>query len=165
MNHLVRFFSLIACLAFATGCSQARASRVQVIDYGVYRVTNEKSVASSNSPTGIVRTGGTFELSKQTETIPTKIGTAFGVRFSLPRELEKTQLKYVYLFPEMKNPANGKAFSSFESLGQEGGHGPSTGMFYNFTDPWELVAGEWTFQAFANDQLLLEKKFSVVKAD
>ena len=165
MNQLVHFISLIACIAFATGCSHARTSRVQVIDYGLYHVTNEKSVANSNSPTGIVRTGGTFELSEQTETIPAKIGTAFGVRFSLPRELEKTQLKYVYLFPEMKNPVSGKTFSSFESLGQAVGHGPSTGMFYNFTDPWELVVGEWTFRAFANEQILLEKKFSVVKAD
>jgi len=136
-----------------------------MVDYGLYQVSNEKSVTNSNSPTGILRTDGTFELLKQTDTVQAKIGTAFGFRFAIPQELQQTQLKYVYLLPEMKNPVTGQTFSKFESLGVETGHGPSSGMFYNLTDPWELVTGEWTFQAFAYDRKLLEKKFTVVKAD
>ena len=37
-------------------------------------------------------------------------------------------------------------------------------MLWNFTEPFELVAGKWTFQIYEGDELILNKDFNVVKA-
>lgn len=153
------------CFAFATGCLQAGSNELQVIDYGLYKASNESSIVDTNSPTGELRTHGVFKLVEQTEVIPAKLGNAFGFRFSIPKELQKTQLKYVYLFPELRNPVTGRSYTSFDSLGEVKGHGPSSGAFYNLTDSWELVPGKWTIQVFVNDRKLLERQFTLVKAE
>ena len=165
MKALIYIFSIVLSQAFVTGCSQAGSSELKVIDYGLYKASNEASISDTNSPTGEVRSGGTFKLVEQSDTISAKLGNAFGFRFSIPKELQQTQLKYVYSFPEMRNPNTGRSYTNFESLGGAKGHGPSSGIFYNLTDPWELVPGKWTIQVFVNDRKLLERQFTLVKAD
>ena len=151
--------------AFAAGCSRAGLSELQVIDYGLYKASNESSISDTNSPTGEMRSRGTFKLVEQSDTIPAKLGNAFGFHFSIPKELQQTQLKYIYSFPEIRNPNTGRSYTNFESMGEPKGHGPSSGAFYNLTDPWELVPGKWTIQVFVNDRKLLERQFTLVKAD
>ena len=165
MKIFLQTFSIALCFAFATGCSQAGSSELQVVDYGLYKASNESSIADTNSPTGEVRSGGAFKLVEQSDIIPAKLGNAFGFRFSIPKELQQTQLKYVYSFPELRNPVTGRSYTNFESMGEAKGHGPSSGAFYNLTDPWELVPGKWTIQVFVNDRKLLERQFTLVKAD
>jgi hypothetical protein len=36
---------------------------------------------------------------------------------------------------------------------------------WTFTEPSELVPGDWTFQVFKDGEKILEKKFEVQKAD
>jgi hypothetical protein len=165
MKKLLQILSIALGFAFAAGCSQAGSGELRVVDYGLYEASNESSISDTNSPTGEVRSGGTFTLVEQSDTIPAKLGNAFGFRFSIPKDLQQTQLRYVYSFPEIRNPATGRSYTSFESLGEAKGHGPSSGIFYNLTDPWELVPGKWTIQVFVNDRKLLERQFTLVKAD
>lgn len=165
MKALIQTFSIVLSLTFAAGCSQAGPAEMQVVDYGLYQASNESSLLDSNSPTGVVRTGGTFKLLQQTNVISAKVGNAFGFRFLIPKEFQTPQLKYVYLFPEMRNANTGQAFSRSEVFGERKGHGPESGIFYNLTDPWELVPGEWTIQVFAHDRKLLERQFILVKDD
>ena len=165
MKLLLQTLSIVLCFAFAAGCSQAGSSGLQEVDYGLYKASNESLVADTNSPTGEVRSGGTFALVEQSDTIPAKLGNAFGYRFSIPKELQQTQLRYVYSFPELRNPVTGRSYTTFESLGEVKGREPSSGIFYNLTDPWELVPGKWTIQVFVNDRKLLERQFTLVKAD
>ena len=136
-----------------------------MIDYGLYKVSNESSISDTNSPTGEVRSGGTFTLVEQSDTIPARLGSAFGFRFSIPKELQDIQLKYVYSFPEIRNPNTGRSYTNFATMGEAKGHGPSSGIFYNLTDPWELVPGKWTIQVFVDERKLLEKQFTLVSPD
>jgi len=137
----------------------------EIVDFGIYKSRDEFSLMDYNSPSGTILAGGTIKLVEQTEKIPAKIGLKFGFRFSLSEELQKRQLKTVYHFPEIKNPETGKATARFESGGLAYMDGDVTFALYAFTDPWELVPGEWTFQVFDGDRMLVEKKFTVVKAD
>ena len=73
--------TIALCIALATGCSQSGSSELQVVDYGLYQAANESSISDTNSPTGEVRSGGTFKLVEQSDTIPAKLGNAFGFRF------------------------------------------------------------------------------------
>jgi hypothetical protein len=163
MKSLINFIFSAICLCFV---AQVRGEAIQdatIVDFGIYKGAGETSVDVGNSPSGNVLLGGTVKLVKQTEKIPAKIGVKFGFQFSLSDKEKKRQLKFVYLFPEIKNPKTGQVSTRFEGTGKYNGDGVPVGVLYDFSDPWELVPGEWTFQVFDGDRMLVEKKFTVVK--
>src|SRR5690349_943394 len=113
--------TILAVLAICIlGGSALAATKVDagIIDYGIYHGIQRAVRNEKESPTGRVREGN-VELVKQTLTITATQETLFGYRFVLTDDLKKRPLKFVYLFPEMKNPRTGKTFSSYEKSGFE----------------------------------------------
>jgi hypothetical protein len=157
------------CLGFISITAAYAAERpvAEVLEYGIYSGTHEQSVANTNAPTGQVLMGGPVKLQKQTDVIPAKLKSKFGVRFVVHGQPEQGPVRFhlVYLFPEMKDPASGRKIERFEANVSAKPEDPNLQMLWDFTEPYELVAGEWTFQVFRGEAKILEKKFAVVKAD
>ena len=155
---------IFAACFLASGLLTAAPNDVSILDYGLYKGVEAGAHQDGSSPTGRVR-GGAVELEKQTDTIVAKQGALFGYRFAMTDDLRKQPLKFVYSFPEMKNPKTGKTFTSYEKSGYEKNPNDVGGVLYHLSEPWEMVPGEWTFQVFSGDRKILEKKFTVVKSD
>jgi hypothetical protein len=156
--------AFICCLAAVTavGISQ----KIEILDYGIYTASGGSSVDADDSPSGNVLVGRKVKLVKQTEEIPAVLHTKFGFRFIMPEHLKKEQLRIVYLFPDIKNPSTGQTLNRFDadvSYGGKDGKDEPVGVLYDFSEKWELVPGEWTFQVFHGNQMLLQKKFTVLR--
>jgi hypothetical protein len=165
MNTLVKSLCAILCCSLTMQVFAAGTNEMEVIDYGIYKISGESSVDEGKSPSGNVLTGGKAELIKQTDKIPAKLGAKFGFRFSIPDNFKKQKLKFVYLFPDIKNPQTDQILNRFEGAARYDGKSETAGIMYDFTEERELAPGEWTFQVFAGDRKVLEKKFTVVKVD
>jgi hypothetical protein len=172
MNKSLRIKLFIIVLAVIVGCFIYQlwsvfakvSTSAEILNYGIYTGTNVLTITDTNSPTSRVR----FELLKvatQTNVIPAKINTKFGMQFVVHGNpfAESINLRGVYSFPEMSNSVNAKSYSRYEGLVRVKLEDRSAGMYWDFVDPWELVPGNWKFQLFDKDKLLIEKQFKVVK--
>jgi hypothetical protein len=140
----------------------------EIVDYGIYTGGQNQAIVETNAPTGLFWQGrGELKLEKQTTKIPARLGTKFGFRFVVHGKKEDgdIQVHFVWLYPEITDKATGKKSKRFEA----DCHGPpedrNAGISWTFTEPSELVAGEWTFQVFLGNAKILEKKFDVEKTD
>jgi len=160
-------WALILCF-LAPVFGEAAENRPRIIEYGIFKAAPEKTIKSNETGVGDVELGGSIRLVKKTEKVPAALGTKFGIKFYLPVELRKNEivLKYVFLVPGLKDPQTGKIQERIEVPGKyDGGADGMAYVFYDFTDKWELVPGKWTFQVFHDDEKLIEKTFTVVKAN
>jgi hypothetical protein len=165
MKMLIRSILVVCCWCLVTQVNGADTNEVKIVDFGIYKGSGEASVGVSNSPSGNLLLGGQTILVKQTDKIPAVLKSKFGFRFMPSEELKKKKLKFVYLFPEIKNPQTGQVLSRYEAQAGYDKSGRPVGMIYDFSEKWELVTGEWTFQVFDGDRKVVEKKFTVVKAE
>jgi len=111
--------------------------------------------------------GGPVKLEKQTAVIPAKLKIKFGFGFVVHGQPEDgaVRLHLVYLFPEMRDPASDKRMDRFETTVFAKPEDQTLQMLWDFTEPYELVSGEWSFQVFRGETKILEKKFDVVTAE
>lgn len=165
MKVLIQLFVVVWCWCFAAHVSGAETSEVKLVDYGIYGGSGESSVDVSNSPSGNVLLGGSLKLLKQTDRIPAVLKSKFGFRFMPSEDLKKKKLKIVYRFPDIRNPQNGQILNRLEAEVDYDKSGNPVGVIYDFSEKYELVPGEWTFQVFDADRKIVEKKFTVVKAE
>ena len=162
-RHTVFLAALIALIT--TGFSEfAQGQEVQILDYGIYTARVENILNEPNSPTGQARLIRT-DLAKQTNVIPALLTTKFGFRFKVvgPPQGTTARLRLRFTFPEMTNPTNGKASSSYEITGDVPVAPEEQGMFWDFVHPWEMRPGKWTMSLYNGDRLLVQKIFTVVE--
>jgi hypothetical protein len=162
------FLSLLWLSILLTGAALgAQRPPAEILEYGIYSGGHQESVANTNAPTGQVLLGGPVRLEKKTDQIPAKLKSKFGFRFVVHGQPDDAPVKLhiVYLFPEMKDPTSGQKLKRFEADVFAKLEDKKPQMLWDFTEPHELVTGEWTFQVFRGEDKLLEKKFEVVKAD
>jgi len=156
------------CLSVLLTAVVAAAQRpaAEILEYGIYSGGHQESVGDTNAPSGRLLLGGPVRLEKKTDEIPAKLKTKFGFRFVVHGQPESGQVKlrFVYLFPEMRNPTSGQKLKRYETEAFAKAEDKNPQMLWDFTEPQELVTGEWTFQVFRGEEMLLEKKFEVVKA-
>lgn len=138
----------------------------EILEYGYYQPVGElKRERNYNTATGYVRTGSEVRLVEQTTDIPLAPGRLFGFKFRIrgfPRDEVTVNLELVVSHPEIVRP-NGTRVSGYRfpvTLDASGGKVESqTG--YKFDKDYEMVAGEWKFQYWQADNLLLEQSFNV----
>src|SRR5437867_2302536 len=108
----MRIILPFVCLGFVflTATCAAQRPAVEILEYGIYAGTRGQSVADKDALTGQVLLGGAVKLQKQTAVIPAKLKNKFGFRFVVHGQPEDgpVRLHFVYLFPEMKDPASGR---------------------------------------------------------
>jgi hypothetical protein len=140
-----------------------------IFEYGIYTPMRKGRVRDElASNTGKVINKPVLEFSEKTARIPLVKDTYFAYRYRLlnfPREEAKKpaiELRKVLIHPEMKLPDGGtstghdREFKARASVGQVIGFDG-----YAFNEDYELVEGDWTFQIWYQDQMLVEQTFTM----
>lgn len=93
--------------------------------------------------------------------IPAKLGTKFGLRFSLEgKTADDAPLTLLYLTPGVTTP-DGKRHDKYVVTQRLLPAASQDVMAFEFTERHEVVSGEWHFMVFQEDRKLLEHRFSV----
>ena len=145
----------------------------RVIRAGIFKAVHEgRLLEDTSGTTGKSLKSLTLEFVRQTERIPLVKGTYLGYQYrisKLPPELENNkviELRRVLVHPEMTLPDGTTTTGSDYmvtrkiKLGQVNSYDA-----YGFHEGYELVEGEWAFQLWFKDKLLVEQKFTTYWAE
>ena len=148
-------FSTLAALVLISSLAQAEVRVEGPVEYGVFASDyqdfqeGERVLTRSN------------QQIEQGEVIPAKLGTKFGLRYSLAGKVAgDSPLTLLYLTPGVTTP-DGKRHDKFVVTQELVLGAPLDVMAYEFTDTHEVVPGEWHFMVFQDDRKLLEQRFVV----
>jgi hypothetical protein len=148
---------------------EVKDPRGRVFEYGVYNPIRKGRVRDEmTANTGKVMNKPVLELAEQTERIPLVRDTYFAYRFrilDLPKDVVKrpaVNLRKVLMHPEMTVPDGSTATGSDRTYKGRTSAGQVIGFDgYAFNEDYELVEGDWTFQIWFEDQMLVEQKFTM----
>lgn len=151
-------YSLLTALAagiLLAGQALAEVRVVGEVEYGVFTTQyqdfqpGERVLSRSAQPI------------ERTEIIPAKLGTKFGMRYSLQGKVQDdVPLTLLYLTPGVVTP-EGTRHDKFVVQQSMAVGAPLDVMAFEFTEPHEIVPGEWQFMVFQEDRKLLEQRFIV----
>lgn len=146
-------------VAFVFGMSaplvHAQVEVVGAVEYGVFETLKEdfqpgeRVLSRRDQPM------------RQTTEVPARLGSKFGLRYRLAgrREVD-TPLTLLYLTPGVVTP-DGQRHDKFEVVQSLMPGVESDVMAFEFTEPHEVVAGEWRLMVFQGDRKLAEQTFEV----
>jgi len=167
---LVCVFALLACdqpgvesrSPVATGAAD-QAPGGRVIKYGLYEVLRTgRLVDNPDTSTGKAHSSSTIQFIEQTDRIPIKMGNYFGFQSRIEPlpGVSFIKLKKVVTHPEMVLP-DGSKKSGYEvvEIKKVSSGVAFTTSGYSLDEDYELVEGEWTFQYWLEDKMLIEQKF------
>jgi hypothetical protein len=160
-------------IASATDTAASDAGTVKepsgrVIEYGIYNAQRKGRIRDELSAnTGKVINQPVLELAEQTNRIPLVKETYFAYRYrilDLPKDVAKrpaVELRKVLSHPEMTLPDGSMATGSDRTFKARTSAGQVIGFDgYAFNEDYELVEGDWTFQIWFQDRMLVEQTFT-----
>ena len=132
--------------------------------YGLFKQrTSGRVVTNPDTNTGKLIRGTTLEfMGYDTNRVPLRKGVRFGYRYwlKLPPDQKRPSFKRVLIHPEMTLPDGSTVSRSERILKKHATHGIVTAIdAYALSEDYELVEGEWVFQLWYNEQMLVEQKF------
>lgn len=152
--HLTRF-SALAALMMLSGLASAEVRVEGPVEYGVFSGPK----AELQSGERVLRRSN--EKIQQTEVVPAKLGSKFGLRYSLVGKVANdVPLTLLYLTPGIRTP-DGLRHDKFEVTQKLVPGAPQDVMAYEFTESHEVIPGEWHFMVFQGDRLLAQQRFTV----
>ncbi|WP_455204889.1 DUF3859 domain-containing protein [Kaarinaea lacus] len=145
------------------------ALKGEVIEYGYYDTLEPmERKRNYSTATGYVRSGGEVRLVEQTADIPLQLGRLFGFKFRIsgfPRDEVAVNLKLVVTHPEVTRPNGTKVSGYSYPVAMDVAGGTITNQTgYKFDRDYELVEGQWSFQYWLDDQMIVEQTFNTVSA-
>ena len=155
---------LAICLFPSVGSAESAAS-IEITGYGILANTPGKRVGTGSSGIEEDYVAGDYVL-KTTDTIPTCLGTRFGILYRLVGAPVGAALNIVAV---NKFPAPGLAMPGvaapiredrYRDIGRIGGEGLSS---YQFDNQWEMVPGIWAIELWSGDRKLASRDFNVVR--
>ena len=147
--------TLIAGLLACSGLVQADVRVEGPVEYGVF-----SSQYKDFQPGERVLTRSNQDI-ERTEEIPAKLGTKFGMRYSLAGKREgDLPLTLLYLTPGVVT-TDGQRHDKFEVQQKLVVGAPQDVMAFEFTEHHEVVPGEWHFIVYQGDRKLAEQRFQV----
>ncbi len=140
-----------------------------VSEYGIYSTLRKGRVRDElTTNTGKVINRPVREIAEQTDRIPLVKDTYFAYRFRLmnfPKEEAKKpaiELRKVLVHPEMTLPDGSRSTGSDRVFKGRAFAGQVLGFDgYAFNEDYELVEGDWTFQIWFGEHLLVEQTFTM----
>ena len=143
--------------------------RGRVFEYGIYNALRKGRPRDEiTANTGKVINKPVLELAEQTDRIPLVKGSYFAYRYrllDLPKYVVMkpvVELRKVLVHPEMTLPDGSTATGSDRVFKGRTSAGQVIGFDgYAFNEDYELVEGEWTFQIWYQDQMLVEQTFTM----
>lgn len=166
---LASMFLLIACQPDADEPATVAKSTTEkaiggsVTRYGIYEVLRTGPLVDNpNTNTGKTHSASTIQLIEQTDRVPISKGIYFGFQTRIEPLPGKAfiKLKKVVTHPEMVLP-DGSTTSGYqvnETKKVSSGVAFTTSG-YSLDEDYELVAGDWAFQYWFEDTLLVEQRF------
>jgi hypothetical protein len=143
--------------------------RGRVFEHGIYNALRKGRPRDElTANTGKVMNRPVLELAEQTDRIPLVKDTYFAYRYrilDLPKDVVKrpaVELRKVLIHPEMTLPDGSTATGSDRTFKGRTSVGQVIGFDgYAFNEDYELVEGDWTFQIWYQDQMLVEQTFTM----
>jgi hypothetical protein len=134
--------------------------------YGVYTVSDSKSVEDPRSPTGHRLISTPIAPSSNTDQIPGRDGTRFGFSYVLNgNNGQDVQVHRVFRFPGdgMPNASTGTKTGAYEDV-QTYTVGEPVLMGWSFegAPPERILIGEWVLESWVGNQKVAAKRFTVV---
>jgi hypothetical protein len=152
----MKLFSLtVLALGLSANLALAEVRVEGPIEYGVFATQfkdpqpGERVLTRANQPI------------EQTDQVPARLGTKFGVRYRLVGKTETEQpLTLMYFTPGLVGP-DGKRQDKIELMQKLVVGAAQDVMAFEFTEHHEVVPGEWQFMVFQGDRKLVEQRFQV----
>ncbi|CAI8838533.1 DUF3859 domain-containing protein [Pseudomonas chlororaphis] len=152
--HLTRL-SALAALMMLSGLASAEVRVEGPVEYGVF----EGPKAALQSGERVLRRSN--ENIEQTEIVPARLGTKFGLRYQLAGKVaEDVPLTLLYFTPGIRTP-DGQRHDKLEVTQKLVPGAPQDIMAYEFTESHEVIPGEWRFMVFQGDRLLVQQRFTI----
>ena len=141
----------------------------RVFEHGIYNALRKGRPRDEiTANTGKVMNRPVLELREQTDRIPLVKDTYFAYRYrllDLPKNVVMrpvVELRKVLVHPEMTLPDGSTSTGSDRTTKGRTSVGQVIGFDgYAFNEDYELVEGEWTFQIWYQDQMLVEQTFTM----
>jgi hypothetical protein len=147
--------SALAALMLMTGLVQAEVRVEGPVEYGIFA-----SDYQDFQPGERVLSRSSQDI-ERTELIPAKLGTKFGMRYSLAgKAVDGAPLTLLYLTPGVTTP-DGLRHDKFVVTQKLVPGAPQDVMAFEFSETHEMVPGEWHFLVFQDDRKLAEQRFIV----
>lgn len=140
--------------------------RGEVIEYGFYQAISEVARSKNKTtPTGQVVTAGQVQLVKQATDIPNVQGLMFGFKFRISgyeKNTDHAWLRLVVTHPLIIRPNGSRAegFSYPLSLAVKNGIIEDKSG-YKLDNKYEMIEGDWSFQYWDRERMIVEQKFSI----
>ena len=152
----MKLFSLtVLALGLSANLALADVRVEGPIEYGVFATQfkdpqpGERVLTRANQPI------------EQTDQIPARLGTKFGVRYRLVgKTASDTPLTLMCFTPGLVGP-DGKRQDKIELQQKLVVDAPQDVMAFEFTEHYEAVPGEWHLMVFQGDRKLAERRFTV----
>ncbi|MGX5219608.1 DUF3859 domain-containing protein [Pseudomonas segetis] len=152
--YCIRIGAAVA-LTMMAGLVHAQVRVEGPVEYGVF-ATQYKDF----KPGERVLTRANQEI-ETTDSVPAKLGTKFGMRYKLAgKTVEGEPLTLLYLTPGVNSP-DGQRHDKFVVTQKLAPGAVLDTMAFEFTEPYEVVPGQWQFMVFQGDRKLAEQKFTV----
>jgi len=140
----------------------------KVIEYGIYGLVKagrlEQNTATS---TGTIINKPVLEHIKRTNRIPIEKNTYFAYQYRISRLPDETrtrpvlELKRIVKHPAMVLPDGSRSNGSERIIRAKINAGQVIALDgYAFDEDYEMVAGDWIFQIWYKEHLLVEQKFT-----
>jgi len=152
----------LAVVLFAGTANAREPIGVEIVQYGLFR---SDIVGKQPDAGGVIHNVvGNICHVATTDIVPMRIGVHFGLRYRVtgPVAGERVRLRRVIRYPAVMTPPGGRP-ASLVSNAVELRAGTTSYAEYALEQPWELVAGTWTFQFFERDRKLAEFSFTVIE--
>jgi hypothetical protein len=141
----------------------------RVVLYGLFNARSTGSMMdNANSSTGKVIRGSVLNFTEQTQRIPLLKGTRFGYRYKLklPSDESRPEIRRVLMHPEMTLLDGSTVSRSERTLRKRATYGIVNAIdAYALSEDYELVEGDWTFQLWYEDKLVVEQTFTTYRPD
>ena len=156
--------ALALVLVLLTGTAQARDQvGVEIVQYGLFR---SEIVGKQRDTAGITHN----VVDKichiaTTNLVPMRLGLQFGLRYRVtgPVSGQRVLLKKIVRYPAVMTPPPPERARSMVMDLVELPVGTTSYTEYALEQPWELMAGNWTFQFLERDRMLAEFSFTVAE--
>ena len=142
-------------LCAQAGLLQAEVQVVGTVEYGLFETRHEHF-----EPGQRVLTRQNQRIIPGQE-IPARLGSKFGLRYQLSgKQPGEPPLTLLYLTPGVVTP-DGQRHDKFVVTQALSAAGQPDLVAFEFSEPHEVVPGEWHFMVFQGDRKLLEQRFQV----
>lgn len=148
------FFLVLLLLSFSSVASAEL--NIIALESGIF-----ERPGVNNEPGTLVISGGAEQVIP-TKKVVAKLGTKFGIRYSLSGKQETNNLvTLLYLTPGIIHPDGERHDKYVEVKDLKFSSGSHT-IAFQITEPYELMPGTWQMMVFEKDRLLVKETFEVV---